>query len=284
MNRYLIYPRPLPEIKREIVALRKQAGAKREIKSNAAIVTEGIITLGKEAQGFFEKPPPDQQDAPVMELAQAVADRFQTSLESLSIHRHESAIHAHFEIRAYSDLGQPVSKIATRGVSSEIQDMTAAIMAKHCPDIERGHRKWDRRAAGADFSETVNRSVKQLHRDRPIEIAAKKEELLAVEKQIQDLQNSAEKDRGRVAKLEAKEQLNAKEEERLKDYRTRLDKKEAALIALGAEVEAKKGSLADMTTALNEPRRVCRRLQLLSSNCVSGGGVMVGSSGPCHRI
>jgi hypothetical protein len=217
LNRYLIHPRPLPEIKREIEALRKRGGAKREIKSNACIVTAGIITFGKDAQVLFATLSPDQQDTAFLELAEAVADRLQTSLESLTIHRDESALHAHFEIRGYSDFGQPISQLATWGVMSELQDMTAAIMSRHCPGIERGNKKSDRLAAGAALSETVNRSVKELHGDLPIEIAAKKQELVEVENRIQELLNSAEKDRGRVAKLEAKEQLNAKEEERLKD-------------------------------------------------------------------
>lgn len=251
LNRYLKHPRPLPTIKKEIEVLRKQAGARRAIKSNAAIVTAGIITFGTQAQVLVNSLTADQQDAAFMELAQAIADRFQATLESLSIHCDESAIHAHFEIRGYSDFGQPVSKIATRTVSSELQDMTAEIMARHCPAIERGYKKWDRIAAGAAFSETVNRSVKELHRDLPIEIAAKKEVLLELEARIQDLMNSVERDRGRVAKLEAKEQINAREEERLKDYRNRLDKKKAALVALGVEIDARKASLADMTAAMN---------------------------------
>ena len=251
LNRYLMHPRPLPQIKREIEALRKRAGAKREIKSNACIVTAGIITFGHEAQVFFADLTPDQQDEAFRELAQAIADRLTTSLEALTIHLDESAPHVHFEIRGYSDLGQPISKVATWGVMSELQDMTAEIMSRHCPGIERGNKKWDRIAAGASFSDTVNRSVKELHRDLPIEIAAKKEELLAVEGRIQELLISAEKDRGRVAKLEAKEQINVKEEERLKDYRFRLEKKAAALIALGSDIDAKKSALTDMTTALD---------------------------------
>ncbi len=251
MNRYLMEPRPLPDIKREIVALRTQAKAQREIKSNAAIVTAGIITFGHEAQVFFNRLTPDQQDDAFRELASAIADRLQTSLESLSVHLDESAIHAHFEIRAYTDLGQPISKTANRPVTSILQDLAATILAKYCPEIERGHKKWDRVAAGANFSETVNRSVKQLHHDLPFEIAAKQKELEEIQATIQELVNSAEKDRGRVAKLVAKEQLNAREEERLKDYRARLDKKETTLVAMSAQIDVKTAALADRVSALN---------------------------------
>ena len=251
LNRYLMHPRPLPEIKREIVALRKTAGAKREIKSNACIVTAGIITFGQEAQVLFATLTPDQQNAAFRDLAQAIADRLQTSLEALTIHLDESALHAHFEIRGYSDLGQPISKLATWGVMSELQDMTTGTMSKHCLGIERGNKKWDRIAAGADFSETVNRSVKELHRDLPIEIAAKKKELLDVEKRIQDLLILEEKDRGRVAKLEANELLNAEEAEQLKDYRARLDNIQNELVALGSQIDGQKVAISQMTKGLD---------------------------------
>lgn len=262
LNRYLMQPRPLPDIKREIVALRKQAKAQREIKSNAAIVTAGIITFGHEAQVFFNRLTPDQQDDAFRELASAIADRLQTSLESLSVHLDESAIHCHFELRAYTDLGQPISKTANRPVTSILQDLAATILAKYCPEIERGYKKWDRVAAGADISETINRSVKELHHDLPFEIAAKQKELEEIQATIQDLVNSAEKDRGRVAKLEAKEQLNAKEEERLKDYRARLDKKETTLVAMSTQIDVKTAALADKVSALNARQSELDRRQI----------------------
>lgn len=49
LNRILIEPRPLPQIRDEVVKLRDRRGAQRAMKSNAAIVTAGIITFGHEA-------------------------------------------------------------------------------------------------------------------------------------------------------------------------------------------------------------------------------------------
>ncbi|AXT36283.1 hypothetical protein D1820_15580 [Phaeobacter sp. LSS9] len=159
-NRALVDPRPLPVIRNEIERLREKAGAKRALKSNAAIVTTGIITFGFEAAKVFDLLPAIDQDGAFHELADAIARKLGTTLEGLVVHLDETTIHAHFEMRAYTDDGVPVSKVATSNLLSDLQDLTAEIMSAACPEIERGHRKWDRIAAGADYADTLNRSVK----------------------------------------------------------------------------------------------------------------------------
>ncbi len=63
LNRVLLEPRPLVTIRDENAALRKEAGRVRAMKSNAAVVTSGIITFGHKAAKLFGSLAPDHQDA-----------------------------------------------------------------------------------------------------------------------------------------------------------------------------------------------------------------------------
>lgn len=241
LNRILTSPRPLPEIRRDVIALRKQAGAKRAMKSNAAVVTAGIITFGYEAQKLFLDLSLDQQDAAFRELAQAIADRLGTSLEALTVHCDESAIHAHLELRALTHAGVPLSKSTRPTVMGELQDLVFEVMSRHCPGIERGNRKYDRLAAGADYAETVNKSVRQLHQDLPLEIEALEQKRDALQSGLPELEARVEEMQGRVTKLEAEaaeRELTAAKVKRLRVYRDRLSDRVRVLKAREAELEA----------------------------------------------
>lgn len=170
-NRVLVVPRPLGEIRQHAERDRITHGASRKMKSNAAVVTAGIVTFGHAAQAMFATLPEEQQDSAFLEVAVGLAGMLGTTLESLVVHVDESALHAHFELKGYSSEGVPLSKILTPSKLSETQNLVAEVMQRYCPDIERGYKKWDRIKAGAKFSETVNRSVKLLHQDLPREIA-----------------------------------------------------------------------------------------------------------------
>ncbi|CUH81931.1 hypothetical protein TRM7557_03660 [Tritonibacter multivorans] len=98
---------------------------------------------------------------------------------------------------------------------SRLQDIAAEVIAKHAPEIVRGMRKSDRIARGDTPSQIYNRSVQQLHQALPAEIAAKAQELEMLTDRVDEMQ-------ARVAKLEAKEELNVKETKRLATYRNRL--------------------------------------------------------------
>lgn len=227
LNRILLEPRPLPIIKKDIEQLRRAKGAQRAMKSDAAVVTAGIVTFGHKASELFAELLPEQQDAALFELVSQIAKRLGTRVEAMVIHLDEISLHAHFELRAYNDSGVPVSKVATYKVMSELQDMTAEILAQHCSGIERGHKKFDRIEAGADYAETLNRSVKQLHQDLPAEIAVRQTDLAALEEQNAELSVSMAQTRGYLQKLYDKTELNEKEAKRLKAYEARLVKKQA---------------------------------------------------------
>lgn len=281
-NRALLVPRPLPEIRREVVALRREGGARRALKSNAAIVTVGIITFGVEAAAMFGRLEIERQDKAFQSLAEAIATRLGTTLEGLVVHLDETTIHAHFEMRGYDDDGTPISKVATFRVMSELQDLTAEIMGRFCPGIERGHKKWDRIEAGADYAATLNRSVKELHRDLPSEIEVLRAEIEVLRAELEllraeevELEASVAKTREHLAKLEAKVELNEKEEKRLAVYAARLEGKEAVQADLQARLERLMAAMdtRDAEIAAEEAAIAERELQVAARESEAQAGL-----------
>lgn len=241
LNRPLMEPRSVSQIRGEVLALRTARGAKRAMKSNAAVVTAGIVTFGTEAQEMFLALTIEQQDAAFRELAQAVADRLDTSLEALMVHCDESAIHAHFELRACNRAGIPLAKATRPVLMIELQDLVFEVMSRHCEGIERGNRKYDRLAAGEDYAATVHKSVRQLHHDLPLEIEALEQKREALQADLPELEARVEEMQGRVAKLEAEavdRELTAAKVKRLRIYRYRLSDRVRDLEARQGELEA----------------------------------------------
>lgn len=235
LNRHLMELRPLPDIQRENEALRTQAGRTRKMKSNAAVVSAGIITFGQAAQDVFNQLPDETQDVAFTELAHEIAALLSTSLEALVVHLDETSTHAHFTMRAYNDDGDPLSDVTKLSDLSKIQDLAAEVMQRYAPEIERGNKKKDRLKAGADYPDTLHRTVKQLHEDLPQEMAALEAEIAAREEEINDQKASLEKTQRYLGKLETKRELTEKEVKRKETYRKRLEKKQAKMVV---EMEA----------------------------------------------
>jgi len=250
LNRNLVALRPLPEIQRENEKLRSARDCARKMKSNAAVVIIGIITFGHEAQVMFACLSNEQQDAAYLELAERIAARLGTRVESLDVHADETADHAHFMLRGYTDDGEPVSKLATYTIAAELQDITAEVMQTYCPDIERGHKKWDRIANGADYADTLNRSVKQLHRELPHEIAAKEAVLQALVDQIALEQRSLEKTKRQSARMEARRNRTAQQHKTARKYKQRLANKEAKLAQFAIESDLARAEIRVMQEVL----------------------------------
>ncbi|WP_255415148.1 plasmid recombination protein [Tropicimonas sp. IMCC34011] len=195
LNRILMPMRPLPQIKRENAELRKKAGRQRAMKSNAAVITSGIITFGRKAAEMFESLSSSKQDDAFRDLAKAIAAQLDTSLESLVIHLDETAVHAHFTLRSYTTAGLALSEAAKRGTMSGLQDLAAEIMQQYEPGIERGHRKWDRIEAGADHPDTLHRSVRQLHQDLPRELEVLRRQRDEEQRALAELSSQREAER-----------------------------------------------------------------------------------------
>jgi len=182
LNRTLITPPPPAEMREIAQERRGRRETLRKMKSNAAIATAGIITFGAEAAQWFEELPKAEQDQAFRDLAEAVARRLNTSLHSLVIHLDEATIHAHFHLCSYDLDGRPLSQTTRPQILSELQDLTTEVMQRYCPEIERGTRYGDRLAAGADYADVIHKSVKQLHRELPADLARKKAEVEALER------------------------------------------------------------------------------------------------------
>ena len=244
LNRQLIQLRPLLDIQRENAALRKRAGRTRKMKSNAAVTTAGIITFGHAAQDVFNQLTDKVQDRAFTELAHEIAAFLNTSLEALVVHLDETAIHAHFMMRAYNDDGDPLSDATKLSDVSKIQDLAAEVMQRYAPQIERGHKKKDRLKAGADYRDTLHRSVKQLHDDLPQEKAALEAEIAAKEEEINDQRASAEKTQRHLAKLEQRRELTEKDINLKETYRKRLEKKQMEMAEDMRRLETRQVELA----------------------------------------
>ena len=253
LNRVMIEPltgaklRPICEERR---ALRETA---RAMKSSAAVGVAGIITFGHEAQKLFERLTPDQQDAAYRETAEAIAARLNSTLTGLVVHADESAPHAHFQLPAYDLTGHPISETAKRGALRDLQTITAEVMARHCPGIERGNPKLDRLKAGASPSEVVNRSVAQLHDDLPAEIAAKEAELTEVAAKLdtnRDRLAKAEADLARAIEQNGAESAKAEKiRKRAATYEARATKAQAEADRLAAELDAARTSFGRIEDA-----------------------------------
>lgn len=243
LNRRLMPLRPLQDIQRENEALRVRAGRTRKMKSNAAVVTAGIIIFGHTAQGVFNRLSEETQDRAFMELSQEIAAKLNTRLEALVVHLDESAIHAHFTMRAYNDDGEPLTNATRRGDMASLQDLAADVMQRYAPQIERGRKKKDRLEAGADYPDTLHRTVKQLHEDLPQEKAALEAAIAAKETKINEQKASLEKTQRYLEKLEAKKDLTEKEIKRKETYSRRLEKKQAEMALEMERLETRRVAL-----------------------------------------
>lgn len=252
LNRVLVQPLPPGQMRKICQERRALRDTLRAMKSNAAVATRGVITFGAEAARMFEALTPDQQDLAFRELAEAIAARLATSLHGLVVHLDEATIHAHYQLAAYNVHGNPIAKTTSPRVLSELQDLTAEVMARHCPGIERGRSYGERIAAGADYAETVHRSVAELHRALPADLEARRLEVADMAEAERAAAARVEEMKSRVRKLEEKADLSAKEVKRLATYEKRLadrldELRDAQSVSEAARIEAER--LADLAQA-----------------------------------
>lgn len=222
--------------------LRAQNPHEREMKSNAAILTAGIITFGTEAQPVIESLTTEQQNALYSDIAERIATELDTRLVGLAVHRDESAPHAHFSLLAVNKKGLPLSQVITKAIASRMQDIAGEVLAEHGnPEITRGKPKIQRIQDGDDWSKIIHKSVKQLHEDLPLELEA-------LHKEIADAEAKLLKNRRLIEKAQNDmEQVNADTDKIIKRMTTYQKRETDAITQLAiAKAEAeRKYKIAD---------------------------------------
>nr|WP_265575614.1 plasmid recombination protein [Donghicola mangrovi] len=238
LNRVLLEPSTTGELRNICEERRALRQCQRKMKSNAAIGTRGIITFGSEAAQMFEAIGSSQQDRAFRALTKAIARHLNTTVHGLVVHNDEATIHAHFILAAFNMNGDPLSKSTSPKVLSALQDIAYDVLSTFCPDMERGRRYGDRIAAGADYADTVHKSVKELHRTLPADLAKKRGELKTLELAEQEAEKRVQEMQTRVSKLHDKAKLSDAEVKRLATYEKRLKDRVQALNTAQAKAEA----------------------------------------------
>ncbi len=234
-NRTVIEPPRPAEMRDRADELRRQGGAVRVMRADAAVATCGIITFGAAAQELFEQLDPAAQDAAYRDVAERIAAEHGTKVRGLVVHADEASPHAHVVWDARSQDGAAMSKVMK---GSQLQDIAAEVMAEHAPGIVRGERKADRIARGDDASAIYHRAVQELHHDLPNEIAELRADRDAAAARLEKNERLAEKARRAVegddAKAEKARRRAETYEKRAADARAEIDKLDARSAALAA--------------------------------------------------
>ncbi|AGA32405.1 Plasmid recombination enzyme type 1 [Thioalkalivibrio nitratireducens DSM 14787] len=170
--------------------LRRKA---RSIRKDGIVALKGLLGFSAKAQPEIESLAKEDQDRRFKKAAEAVAAALGTTLVGLVVHRDEAVLHAHFVLDGYGHDGKPLSTKLTKGTCSGLQDTVATAYADL--GITRGKYLAERIQDGEDYSKTIHRSVRELHRDLPREleavraqVAAKRAELDALEKAMADVE------------------------------------------------------------------------------------------------
>lgn len=266
LNDVLIQPMGGAELKQICNSRRAQRDLQKRAKKDGKVGTTGLIAFGTEAQVWFGALDRATQNLAFKTIAEAICSRCNTTLTGLVVHRDESAVHAHFQMPSYDIDGNPLTKTMTWRDYGRLQDLVAETILEFEPRIERGNRKWDRIAAGALPSDTINRSVNRLHGSLLIELeqgeldledlhADRDEaqaELHTLRASVAALFAQREKVKERILKLREQETLSeqkaknlrlyegrlAKHDDELKTREARLQTLEAAVAVQKAEIEA----------------------------------------------
>jgi len=251
-NSVLIQPKNGNEMLEVCKSLREQRGIKRAMKKNCNVAIAGIITFSKDAQKIIESLDKSTQEELFKKAAERISEHLNLDLTGLTVHRDESAVHAHFQMPAYNRLGFAMSDLLKPSILSELQDVASAVFLSL--GITRGIKKIERITAGEDYSKYIHRSVKQLHDDLPGELAElrklKAEMLIKLEKDKNLIKKTEEKiatGNGDLAKLEKNLAIYEKRKNdklnELAAYDIEISEKETKLTEINAKIANSKQTL-----------------------------------------
>lgn len=221
----------------------------RGIRRDGVIALEGLITFSTEGQRIIEGLTHVEQARRYETATRAVAELIDTDIAGLVIHRDESAPHAHFTLFGYTPDGSPVSGRIKKQLLSQAQDTAANA---YCDlGIKRGKNLGDRLADGDDASQTINRSVRQLHNDLPAELAQAQAKVDAVRAEADEAMGRLEEIESRITSATAMRKELAGE---IEVYRRRLNSSQQK--AEAAEEEARRFAALDMDAPSVKTRRI----------------------------
>lgn len=190
-----------------IEAARKAKQACRQrYKRDEIVAISVFIGFGAEAQPIFEALDPAEQDRLFQEAIEAVRQDMGAKLISAVVHRDEYTPHVQVMFMAVTTSGAKVRYKPDD--CSRLQDIAAAPFA-HL-GFHRGTRKEEREARGETTATTKHKSVKQLQRELPRQLAAAKAALAAAEGSVAQVQAQLHADQAElVATTAAVEQVQA---------------------------------------------------------------------------
>lgn len=195
-NSTVIAP-PDPALVFDEIASGRKAARQQSLRHDARVVIAGVVTWGVEAQERISALSTSDQDALYRRICDRISRETGRDLIGLVVHRDESSPHCHFMLRGYQRTAAGL-EIAPRFQPKDLQKLQDAA-GQEVADlgISRGKTIGARIADGDDYSKTLHRSVKELHRDIPKELQKARHDLsLAEEKAV--------KARELLAKTEAK--------------------------------------------------------------------------------
>lgn len=266
LNRTLVEPLRPAQLRSICEERRSQRETKRAMRSDSSVAMVGLIGFGTEAQELFLALTIEQQNAALREAVERCAARMRTTVAGLVFHGDETAPHAHAVFVGYDFDGQPLTNTVKRSALRGLQDDVAEVMGRYAPGIERGRSRMDRLAAGADYAETVHRSVRELHRDLPAEIEAKRKAVAELAEAEGAARGRVDEMQKRVDDLHARESLSDKQVKNLAIYERRLTERLEKLRkaqAAAEEARAEADRLAEIarTEAQEETARAGRVME-----------------------
>jgi len=255
LNRVLVEPAQPTALRKMCESYRERRGdAKRAMKSDAAVGSHFILTFGIEAQKVIRELndlDPAFLDQGARLVADRLSERLSVDLTGLVFHMDEEAPHFHGQMPAVTRDGVPLSKVITKDVARELQDIAGAVF-EPVTGIKRGERKEEKikrlKGEGATQKEidraTVHRNVHQLHEDLPIEIDALEQRLLhanavfmekeALLKKAQDKLDAIQND------INAKNGALEKLTQRVETYERRASEVQSEIEKLNLELNRKR--------------------------------------------
>ena len=175
------------ELRTYIEQLRENTG-QQKLRKDARLAFSGIITFSHEAQPLFDALPKSRQLELYKEICDAIAEKHNTTVLSMSLHADESAPHAHFMICAYDNSGKAL-RLNSKD-TSELQDIAGAVLERNGIKIKRGKKISQRITEAREAGEVANithKSVAQLHAEMATDLKKAKKDKEATEQKTRKM-------------------------------------------------------------------------------------------------